>query len=50
LFALVSALAWINDQPSLAPRADHLFEVIAGAILVNADVAGANTKPESAAP
>jgi AcrR family transcriptional regulator len=34
LFALVGALAWINDQPSLAPRADHLFGVIAGAILV----------------
>lgn len=33
LFALVGALAWINDQPSIAPRADHLFGVISGAIL-----------------
>lgn len=38
LFALVGALAWINDQPSLAPRADHLFGVIAGAILVKGAV------------
>lgn len=35
LFALVGALAWLNDQPSLAERADHLFGVIAGAILVH---------------
>lgn len=35
LFALVGALAWLNDQPSLASRADHLFDVIAGAILVD---------------
>ncbi|MEV0387959.1 hypothetical protein [Nonomuraea sp. NPDC050643] len=34
LFALVGALAWLNDQPALAPRADHLFGVIASAILV----------------
>lgn len=33
LFALVAALAWLYDQPSLAPRADHLFGVISGAIL-----------------
>ncbi|MEU4895183.1 helix-turn-helix domain-containing protein [Streptomyces sp. NPDC044780] len=33
LFALVGALAWLNDQPSLAPRADHLFDVVASAIL-----------------
>ncbi|GAA4561222.1 TetR/AcrR family transcriptional regulator [Planotetraspora kaengkrachanensis] len=33
LFALVGALAWLSDQPSLTPRADHLFGVIAGAIL-----------------
>jgi len=33
LFALVGALAWINDQPALAPRSGHLFGVIAGAIL-----------------
>ena len=35
LFALVGALAWLSDQPSLAPRADHLFSVIAGAILTD---------------
>jgi len=35
LFALVGALAWLGDQPSLAPRADHLFGVIANAILPN---------------
>ncbi|MEU4151751.1 TetR/AcrR family transcriptional regulator [Streptomyces sp. NPDC026659] len=33
LFALIAALAWLGDQPSLAPRADHLFGVVAGAIL-----------------
>lgn len=33
LFALVGALAWINDQPSTAPRADHLFSVISSALL-----------------
>lgn len=35
LFALVAALAWLSDQPSLAPRADHLFDVVAGAILTS---------------
>ncbi|MEV7523186.1 helix-turn-helix domain-containing protein [Streptomyces sp. NPDC091371] len=34
LFALVAALAWLGDQPPLAPRADHLFEVVASAILI----------------
>jgi len=33
LFALIGALAWLGDQPSLAPRSGHLFDVIAGAIL-----------------
>lgn len=33
LFALIGALGWVGDQPSFAPHADHLFEVIAGAIL-----------------
>ncbi|WP_225823910.1 TetR/AcrR family transcriptional regulator [Streptomyces naphthomycinicus] len=36
LFALVAALAWLSDQTSLAPRADHLFDVVAGAILTSA--------------
>lgn len=35
LFALLGALAWLADQPALAPRADHLFAVIAGAILTD---------------
>ena len=33
LFALVAALAWLYDQPSLELRADHLFGVITSAIL-----------------
>ncbi len=36
LFALIAALAWLGDQPSLAPRADHLFDVVASAILTSA--------------
>jgi AcrR family transcriptional regulator len=35
LFALGAALAWLHDQPASAPRADHLFDVIAGALLTN---------------
>ncbi|MCX5539227.1 helix-turn-helix domain containing protein [Paraburkholderia sp. CNPSo 3076] len=35
LFALMSALGWLGDQPSFAPRADHLFHVIASAILTD---------------
>ncbi|MCP3711770.1 TetR/AcrR family transcriptional regulator [Paraburkholderia sp. CNPSo 3274] len=35
LFALMSALGWLVDQPSFAPRADHLFDIIASAILTN---------------
>jgi AcrR family transcriptional regulator len=35
LFALMSALGWLDGQPSFAPRADHLFNVIASAILTN---------------
>ena len=38
LFALMSALGWAAGQPSFASRADHLFDIIAGAIL---------TKPSS---
>jgi AcrR family transcriptional regulator len=33
LFALVGALAWLADQPSLTSRADHLFDVVTSAIL-----------------
>jgi AcrR family transcriptional regulator len=35
LFALVSALAWLVGQPGFAPRGDHLFHIIASAILTN---------------
>ncbi len=35
LFALVAALAWLGDQPSHAPRADHLFGFVASAILTS---------------
>ncbi|MFE1836135.1 TetR/AcrR family transcriptional regulator [Streptomyces sviceus] len=33
LFALAGSLAWLNDQPSLAARTDHLFDVVVSAIL-----------------
>jgi AcrR family transcriptional regulator len=33
LFALVAALAWLYDQPSLSGRADHLFDLVSGAAL-----------------
>ncbi|MFY0577492.1 TetR/AcrR family transcriptional regulator [Cystobacter fuscus] len=33
LFALIGALAWLGDQAALAQRADHLFDIIASAIL-----------------
>jgi AcrR family transcriptional regulator len=35
LFALMSALGWAAGQPAFAPRADHLFHIIASAILTN---------------
>jgi AcrR family transcriptional regulator len=43
LLALVSALAWLNDQPSFAARVDHLFGVIANAILTNEESAHPRT-------
>ncbi|MEV8514610.1 hypothetical protein [Dactylosporangium sp. NPDC051484] len=27
LYALAGALAWVGDQPALAPRADHRFDM-----------------------
>ncbi|GGJ69270.1 hypothetical protein GCM10010121_095020 [Streptomyces brasiliensis] len=36
LFALARSLAWLSDQPSLAPRADHLFDVVVSAIVTSA--------------
>ena len=35
LFALMSGLAWLAGQPSFAPRADHLFDLITSAIHTN---------------
>lgn len=35
LFGLMSALGWLVDLPSFAPRADHLLRIIASAILTN---------------
>lgn len=32
LIALAASLAWLSDQPATAARADHLFDVVAGAI------------------
>ncbi|MFI5797929.1 TetR/AcrR family transcriptional regulator [Streptomyces sp. NPDC051677] len=37
LFALVAALAWLGDQASFTPRSDHLFDVVASAILASAE-------------
>ncbi|MFE3165409.1 TetR/AcrR family transcriptional regulator [Streptomyces sp. NPDC059224] len=46
LFALVEALAWIGDQRSLAPRADHIFDVVSGALLTTR----ANSNAEGSTP
>jgi len=35
LFALMSSLGWLVDQPAFAPREDHLFHVIANAIFTS---------------
>lgn len=40
LFALIGALGWVGDQPSFASRADHLFDVVASAILTNPSSSG----------
>ena len=45
LFALAGSLAWLSDQPSLAPRADHLFDVVASAILTSAGSSGPEGEP-----
>ncbi|MBB5446269.1 AcrR family transcriptional regulator [Paraburkholderia sp. WSM4177] len=37
LFGLMAALGWLIDLPSFAPRADHLFQIIASAILTVSD-------------
>lgn len=35
LFALMTSLGWAVDQPSFAPRADHLVRLVTSAILTN---------------
>jgi hypothetical protein len=35
MFALMTSLGWAIDQPSFAPRADHLFRIMTGAILTS---------------
>jgi AcrR family transcriptional regulator len=50
LFALVAALAWLSDQPSLAPRADHLFDVVASAILTSAGNGDTEGEPRPSGP
>lgn len=35
LFALMSALSWLVDQPAFTPKEDHLFQVITSAIFTN---------------
>jgi AcrR family transcriptional regulator len=37
LFDLIAALAWLREQPSHAPRADRIFELIASAVLRKED-------------
>lgn len=37
LFALIAMLAWVGDQPTLAPRANHLFDLVTSAVLTRAD-------------
>lgn len=40
LLALVSALAWLNDQAPFAARVGHLFDIIAEVILLPSSAAG----------
>lgn len=40
LFGLMAALGWLVDLPSFAPRADHLFHIMASAILTNPSSTG----------
>jgi hypothetical protein len=49
IFALVAALAFVGDQPALAPRADHLFDVIAASI-VGGPVGGPLGGPSASSP
>jgi len=42
LFALITSLGWAVDQPSFAPRADHLFHLITSTILTKRPESGIN--------
>lgn len=44
LFALAASLAWLSDQPSSAPRADHLFDVVVDAVIAG-NRPGARSRP-----
>ena len=45
LFALIAALGWVGDQPSFAPHADHLLDIIAGAILTRGSTSAVSYNP-----
>lgn len=46
LFGLMSALGWLVDLPSFAPRAEHLLHIVASAIV--ADLSGDDDKKTAA--
>lgn len=37
LFAFIAMLAWVGDQPALAPRANRLVDLVTSAVLARAD-------------
>ncbi len=45
LFALISALAWLAEQPPLVPRADRLFDIISDAIFTGGSGAAPDAAP-----
>ena len=45
LFALIGALGWVGYQPSFAPRADHLLDIIVGAILTRGSTSAVSYNP-----
>lgn len=50
LLALISALAWLNDQPSFAARVDHLSGVVADAVLTGSRTAAPPSPAAATAP
>ncbi len=44
LFALIAALAWLHDQPATTTRADHLLDVVAGAMLTERRAVGTRAR------